>query len=138
MTLNLNKYGADMQAAWKRVCDINSDINWALYGYEGNSFTLKLLATGSDGLDELKDELNANKIMYAFVRVIDPKTSLPKFVFLHWQGESAAGTQKGKCATHLRDIEKYFHGAHVTVNARLLTFFKFYNFIVLPEVITIT
>ncbi len=118
MTLNLNKYGVEMQTAWKKVCDVNSDIDWALYGYEGTSFTLKLLATGSDGLDELKDELNANKVMYAFIRVNDPKTSLPKFVFLHWQGESAAGTRKGLCATHLSDIERYFHGAHITINAR--------------------
>jgi len=79
---------------------------------------MNLFIPGSEGLDELKEELNANKIMYAFLRVIDPKTSLPKFVFLHWQGESAAGTRKGMCATHLSDIEKYFHGAHVTINAR--------------------
>ena len=46
MTLNLNKYGSEMQAAWKRVCDLNSDIDWALFGYEGASFTLKLVATG--------------------------------------------------------------------------------------------
>ena len=118
MALNLNKYGAEMQTAWKKVCDANSGTDWALFGYEGTSFTLKLLSTGSDGLDELKDDLNANKIMYAFIRVNDPKTSLPKFVFLHWQGESAAGTRKGLCATHLTDIEKYFHGAHITINAR--------------------
>ena len=62
MTLNLNKYGAEMQTAWKKVCDANSGTDWALFGYEGTSFTLKLLSTGSDGLDELKDELNANKI----------------------------------------------------------------------------
>jgi hypothetical protein len=47
MTLNLNKYGSEMQAAWKRVYDLNSDCDWALFGYEGTSFTLKLVATGS-------------------------------------------------------------------------------------------
>jgi hypothetical protein len=68
MTLNLNKYGAEMQAAWRSVCDANSEKDWALFGYEGNSFDLKLISTGTDGLDELKEELNANKIMYGFVR----------------------------------------------------------------------
>jgi hypothetical protein len=27
-------------------------------------------------------------------------------------------SRKGMCATHLTDIEKYFHGAHITINAR--------------------
>ena len=48
---------------------------------------------GEDGVDEMKEDLNANKIMYAFIRVEDPKTSLPKFVLLNWQGESAPGTR---------------------------------------------
>ena len=34
------------------------------------------------------------------------------------QGESVPGSRKGKAATHLRDIEKYFHGAHLTITAR--------------------
>ena len=77
-----------------------------------------LIIPGEDGIDELKDSLNASKIMYAFLKIDDPKTSLPKYVFLHWQGESVPGTRKGLSATHLRDIEKYFHGSHLTVNAR--------------------
>jgi len=107
-----------MQEAWKKVRDEKSDTNWVLFGYEGTTFDLKLISTGEDGVDEMKDELNASKIMYGFLRLEDPKTSLPKYVFFHWQGESVPGTMKGKAATHLRDIEKYFHGAHLTVTAR--------------------
>merc|ERR1711963_143432 len=118
MTLNLNKHGAAMQDAWKEVRNEKVDTNWALYGYEGNTFDLKLISKGEDGIDELKEDLNASKIMYGFVRVDDPKTSLPKFVFLHWQGESVPGTRKGMAATHLRDVEKYFYGACTTINAR--------------------
>lgn len=36
------------------------------------------------GLEELADELNSGKIMYAFCRVTDPNTGLPKFVFINW------------------------------------------------------
>jgi len=118
MTLNLNKHGAEMQAAWKKVCDGNDPTDWALYGYEGNTFDLKLISTGEDGIEEMVDDLNANKILYAFIKVMDPKTSLAKFVFLQWQGESALATKKGKAATHVRDIQKYFHGHHITINAR--------------------
>jgi len=117
-SLNLNKHGAAMQEAWKEVRNVKSDTNWALFGYEGKSFDLKLVATGEDGVDELKDDLSDAKIMYGFIRVEDPKTSLPKYVFLHWQGESVPGTRKGLSATHLKDIEKYFYGAHLTIHAR--------------------
>lgn len=118
MTLNLNKHGAVMQAAWKRVMDAHSNTNWALFGYEGTSFDLKLVGEGEDGIEEMKEDLSASRIMYAFLKVEDPKTSLPKFVFLHWQGESVPGTRKGLSATHLRDVQKYFHGAHLTLNVR--------------------
>ena len=78
-------------------------------------FQLKIT---EDGVDEMKEDLNASKIMYGFLRLQDPKTSLPKYVFFHWQGESVPGSRKGKAATHLRDIEKYFHGAHLSITAR--------------------
>lgn len=103
-TLNLNKFGSSMQAAWKEVLDDQSPTDWALFGYDGNSFDLKLIGKGQDGIEEMIDDLNANKIMYAFCRVDDPKTSLAKFVLINWQGESAPGTRKGICATHLKDI----------------------------------
>ena len=66
-----------------------------------NNFQL-LYFLGEDGVDEMKEDLNASKIMYGFLRLQDPKTSLPKYVFFHWQGESVPGTRKGKAATHLR------------------------------------
>ena len=39
-------------------------------------------------------------------------------MLLNWQGESAPGTKKGICSTHLRDVQAYFRGAHLTINAR--------------------
>ena len=40
---------------------------------------------GEDGLEELTEDFNPSKIQYAFLKVEDPKTSLPKFVLLNWQ-----------------------------------------------------
>ena len=40
MTLNLSKHGAEMQAAWKKVCDAKDPTDWALYGYEGRYFDM--------------------------------------------------------------------------------------------------
>lgn len=56
--------------------------------------------------------------MYAFIKVDDPKTSLPKYVLINWQGEGANTIRKGLCANHLRDVERFFTGAHCTINAR--------------------
>lgn len=36
------------------------------------------------GIEELAEDLNSSKIMYAFCRVNDPKTSLPKYVLVNW------------------------------------------------------
>lgn len=56
--------------------------------------------------------------MYAFIKIYDPKTSLDKCVLINWQGEGANIVRKGISANHLRDIEKFFSGAHLTLNAR--------------------
>ena len=40
---------------------------------------------GEDGLEELTEDFNPSKIQYAFLKVEDPKTSLPKFVLINWQ-----------------------------------------------------
>lgn len=36
------------------------------------------------GISELADDLHSSKIMYGFCKVMDPKTSLPKFVLINW------------------------------------------------------
>lgn len=76
------------------------------------------MSKGSAGIEELTEDFNSGKIMYAFVQVEDPKTSLTKFVLINWQGEGANTLRKGISANHLRDVEKFFTGAHLTISAR--------------------
>ena len=46
---------------------------------------ITILVCGADGgIEELTEDLSAGKILYAYVKVIDPNTSLPKFVFINW------------------------------------------------------
>ncbi|XP_050435671.1 drebrin-like protein isoform X2 [Adelges cooleyi] len=66
----------------------------------------------------MKEDLNSSKIMYAFCRVLDPKTSLFKCVLINWQGEGAPIVRKGTCANHIREVSNILKGAHVTINAR--------------------
>ncbi|KAJ8971870.1 hypothetical protein NQ317_014146 [Molorchus minor] len=118
MSIDLDKNRISLQEAWKDVLNDKTNTNWALFGYEGQTNTLKVVSTGCDGIEELCDDLNSGKIMYAFAKVNDPKTSLDKCVLINWQGEGANTVRKGMCANHLRDIERFFSGAHLTVNAR--------------------
>lgn len=76
------------------------------------------MSKGNAGIDELMEDLNSGKIMYAFVKVNDPKTSLEKYVLINWQGEGANIVRKGICANHVRDVTNFFSGAHLTLNAR--------------------
>lgn len=119
MSVNLTKHKTALLTAWKDVVDEKSAIDWALFGYEKQSNDLCVVGTGDGGLEELVDELNSGKVMYAFCKVICPNTGLPKFVFINWQGEGAPLNRKGACANHVLDISNFFKGSHVTINARM-------------------
>ncbi|XP_047228002.1 drebrin-like protein isoform X2 [Girardinichthys multiradiatus] len=118
MAVNLSKNGSALMAAYKKVVDATSDTDWALFTYEGNSNDLRLAETGGGGLEELVEELNSGKVMYAFCRVPDPNSGLPKYVLINWTGEGVRDSRKGMCANHLSSIANFLRGAHVTINAR--------------------
>lgn len=54
------------------------------------------------GLEELVEELNSGKVMYAFCRVRDPNSGLPKFVLINW-------VRNNKMSKHTREIQKRSH-----------------------------
>ena len=56
----------------------------ALFGYVGQTNTLKLVETGEGGLEELKDKFKGGHIQYAYARVIDPNSQMSKFVLVNW------------------------------------------------------
>ncbi|KAM8973131.1 drebrin-like protein isoform 2-T2 [Pelodytes ibericus] len=118
MSVNLSKNGAALQAAYKDVVDGKTKTDWALFTYEGNSNDIRLAGTGDGGLEELVDELSSGKVMYAFCRVKDPNSGLPKYVLINWTGEGVKDARKGVCANHVSTMANFLKGAHVTVNAR--------------------
>ncbi|XP_009333314.1 PREDICTED: drebrin-like protein, partial [Pygoscelis adeliae] len=78
------------------------------------------MAPGSfhGGLEEMVEELNSGKVMYAFCRVKDPNSGLPKYVLVNWTGEGVNDVRKGACANHVSTVANFLKGAHVTINAR--------------------
>ena len=85
MAVDLKKNGAEIKNAYSEVVSDKNDTDWALFGYEGQTNVIKVTSTGDGGLDELIEDFNPSKIQYAFLKVEDPKTSLPKFVLINWQ-----------------------------------------------------
>ncbi|CAB1439576.1 unnamed protein product [Pleuronectes platessa] len=118
MAVNLSKNGAALMAAYKEVVDGKTNTNWALFTYEGNSNEIRLAEKGDGGLEEMVEELNSGKVMYAFCRVEDPNSGLPKYVLINWTGEGVKDTRKGFCANHVSSMANFLKGAHVTINAR--------------------
>nr|XP_020446362.1 drebrin-like protein isoform X4 [Monopterus albus] len=118
MAVNLSKNGPALTSAYKEVVDEKSNTNWALFTYEGNSNDIRLAEKGDGGLEELVEELNSGKVMYAFCRVEDPNSGLPKYVLINWTGEGVNDARKGICANHVSSMANFLKGAHVTINAR--------------------
>ncbi|XP_078141266.1 drebrin-like b isoform X1 [Centroberyx gerrardi] len=118
MAVNLSKNGPALTAAYKEVVDEKSNTNWALFTYEGNSNDIRLAEKSDGGLEELVEELNSGKVMYAFCRVQDPNSGLPKYVLINWTGEGVKDARKGLCANHVSSMANFLKGAHVTINAR--------------------
>uniref|UniRef100_T1JH42 SH3 domain-containing protein n=1 Tax=Strigamia maritima TaxID=126957 RepID=T1JH42_STRMM len=135
MAINLEKNKETLLSMWDDVVSDKTNTDWALFGYEGKSFDLKVVTKGvlkvqyksnkiilnlflDNGLEGLTEYFSSGKIMYAFCKVLDPNTSLAKFVLINWQGEAAPLEKKSKCANHFNDVKRFFKGAHVTINAR--------------------
>jgi len=117
-SVDLKKFGTEIKNASNEVMNDKTETDWALFGYEGQTNVVKVMATGDGGLDELIEDFNPSKIQYALLKVEDPKTSLPKYVLINWQGESTPGVRKGSCAMHFRDVERSLAGHHLTVSVR--------------------
>ena len=57
-------------------------------------------------------------MQYAFARVTDPNSSLPKFVQINWCGEGVPEARKGLFHTHSSAVANFLRGTHVVVSAR--------------------
>uniref|UniRef100_A0A672JV85 Drebrin-like protein B n=1 Tax=Sinocyclocheilus grahami TaxID=75366 RepID=A0A672JV85_SINGR len=118
MAVNLSKNGPALTDAYNEVVNGRAATNWVLFTYEGNSNDIRVAGKGDGGLEEMVEELNSGKIMYAFCKVLDPSSGVPKFVLINWTGEGVKDIRKGVCANHVHSMSNFLRGAHVTINAR--------------------
>ncbi|KAG9295998.1 hypothetical protein G9A89_011850 [Geosiphon pyriformis] len=105
-------------STYQAVLNGDENTDWALYGYDKATNDLKVLESGGGGLEELEEEFNDGKIQYAFVRVKDPNTGLPKFILIGWCGEGVPEAKKGLFNSHFNEVANFLKGYHLQINAR--------------------
>ncbi|KAJ3257045.1 hypothetical protein HDU77_002882 [Chytriomyces hyalinus] len=103
---------------FQSILSEQSRTNWAIFGYDRMSNDLKVIESGDGGLDELAEEWDDSKILYAVARVVEPISNLPKTVFISWCGDGVPVAKKGLFHHHVNDAVKFFKGFHVHINAR--------------------
>lgn len=104
MSQNLS-FDPSVDTTYKDILS-NNTINWGLFSYSGD--VLKTKESGDGGLEELIDEFSDGLIQYAFVKVIDPQSQLPKYVLISWCGEGVPISRKGLFNYHVNTVAHFF------------------------------
>lgn len=58
---------------------------------------------------DLIDEFSEGRVQFAYVKVTDPNTGLPKNVLIAWCGEGVPERTKGYFTSHLASVSKFLH-----------------------------
>lgn len=103
-----------VKAAMRAVKSDDDPTDWLLVGYE-NIKTLKLISTGSGGVDEMTSQLNDTDVFYSFFKVTEQydKTVAVKFVFMKLMSQSVSPVNRAKVSTHAGFLKDYFSPVHV-------------------------
>lgn len=137
-SLNLSQNGPSITASYQKVVNATPSGPaassptygiWAVFSVKaplanafqadsGKESVLSVQSTGEGELIDLIDEFSDGRIQFAFVKVKDPNTTLPKNALIAWCGEGVPERTKGYFTSHLNAVSKLLHGYHVQVTAR--------------------
>ncbi|TKA48822.1 hypothetical protein B0A49_12367 [Cryomyces minteri] len=138
-TLNLSSNGPSITKSYESVVNAPPPSGaaassptygqWAVYSVAaplvsafqqdaGKESVLKVQSTGEGELVDLIDDFSDGRIQFAFLKIKDPNTTLPKCVLIAWCGEGVPERTKGYFTSHLAAVSKLLHGYHVQVTAR--------------------
>ncbi|KAI0598262.1 hypothetical protein F4775DRAFT_583851 [Biscogniauxia sp. FL1348] len=136
-SLNLSINGPSIKSSYQGVVNApappsgssSTYANWALFSVQAplaNAFQdsgnkesiLKVQSTGQGELEELIEDFNEGRIQFAFIKVKDPNTALPKFALIAWCGGGVPERTKGYFTSHANAVTKVLHGYHVQITAR--------------------
>ncbi|KAK2736827.1 hypothetical protein FQN55_001416 [Onygenales sp. PD_40] len=139
-TLNLSSNGPSISKSYQVVVDAPAPTGpaassptsgqWAVFTVStplvnafqqdgaGKESVLKVQSSGEGELADLIEEFSDGRIQFAYVKVKDPNTGLPKNVLIGWCGEGVPERTKGYFTSHLAAVSKFLHGYHVQITAR--------------------
>lgn len=86
-----------------RNTTIPGNVNWMLTKVV-NSNELALASYGSNGLQEMIDNLTNDEIYYGFIKCINKETEQIKFYSTYFIGEDVSGMKKGKSSLYKAGI----------------------------------
>ncbi|TQS37823.1 hypothetical protein Golomagni_01690 [Golovinomyces magnicellulatus] len=132
-SLNTSTNGPSIKSSYKSIIDgsLSASFNsptygqWAIFSVStplinafqpdrgGKESLLKVQTTGEGELSEMIEEFSEGRIQFAFVKIKDLNTSLPKHILIGWCGEGVPERTKGYFTSHLAVICNIFH---VSVN----------------------
>lgn len=72
-------------------------------------FHVLLISCSEGELVDLIDDFSDGRIQFAFAKVNDPNTALPKYVLIAWCGEGVPERTKGYFTSHLAAVSKVLH-----------------------------
>jgi hypothetical protein len=135
-SLNLSVNGPSIKSSYAGVVNANiakssssTYAHWALFSVQAplvsafqaggsKESVLKVQTTGEGELSELIEDFNDGRIQFAFVKVKDPNSGLPKNVLISWCGGGVPERTKGYFTSHRSAVEKILQGYHVEITAR--------------------
>ncbi|KAK4188338.1 Drebrin-like protein [Podospora australis] len=135
-TLNLSTNGPSIKSSYQGVINgpaLSSTsptaARWALFSVQAplisafqesgtKESVLKVQGTGDGELSDLIEDFNEGRIQFAFVRVKDPNSGLPKNVLIAWCGGGVPERTKGYFTSHVAAVSKVLTGYHVQITAR--------------------
>ncbi|POV98417.1 hypothetical protein PSHT_14032 [Puccinia striiformis] len=111
-----------IQEAYDDVRNDKTATNWLLLNYESEqSNKLKLSATGSDGLNELKDQLEEDQASFVYARIVtyanDKESQRHKFILIIWSGPQVKIMRKAKMSVHRADVKAVLRQFSIEVPA---------------------
>ncbi|KAJ5329010.1 hypothetical protein N7452_009400 [Penicillium brevicompactum] len=110
--------GQSPTAAQWAVFSVSTPLVSAFQQDGGKESVLKVQSSGEGELADLIEEFSEGRVQFAYVKVTDPNTGLPKNVLVGWCGEGVPERTKGYFTSHLATVSKFLHGYHVQVTAR--------------------
>ncbi|KXJ91753.1 hypothetical protein Micbo1qcDRAFT_188456 [Microdochium bolleyi] len=136
-SLNLSANGPSIKSSYQAVVSSgafpagssSTYAQWALFAVQSplasafqdssnKESLLKVQSTGEGELVELIEDFNEGRIQFAFVKVKDPNSGLPKFALIAWCGGGVPERTKGYFTSHVNAVSKVLHGYHVQITAR--------------------